>query len=124
MKLGEGLEWSLHCCTVLGSLPPGVALPASRLAEFHDVPPAYLAKQLQAMSRAGIVETTPGRRGGYRLARPAGEVSLLRGEPEAAAAWFRACVATGLDADPGEFWEPMSEYDLAEWRLERLDSSR
>ena len=77
MKLAEGLEWSLHCCSVLGSLPPGVALPAARLAEFHDVPPAYLAKQLQALSRAGIVETAPGRKGGYRLARPAAEVTLL-----------------------------------------------
>lgn len=77
MKFGEGLEWSLHCCTVLGALPADVALPASRLAEFHDVPSAYLAKHLQALSRAGIVETTPGRNGGYRLARPASEVTLL-----------------------------------------------
>ena len=77
MKLSDGLEWALHCCTVLGSLPPDVALPAGRLAEFHAVPPAYLAKQLQAMSRAGLVETTPGRRGGYRLARPAAEITLL-----------------------------------------------
>ena len=71
------MEWSLHCCTVLGSLPPDLALPAGRLAEFHDVPAAYLAKQLQALSRAGIVESTPGRRGGYRLARPAGEITML-----------------------------------------------
>jgi Rrf2 family protein len=77
VKLGEGLEWSLHCCAVLGALPPGVALPAARLAELHGVPPAYLAKQLQALSRAGIVETAPGRKGGYRLARPAAEISLL-----------------------------------------------
>jgi len=54
----------------------------------------------------------------------AGEVSLLRGEPDAAAAWFEACLDTGLEADPNEFWEPMSEYDLAEWRLERLRKTR
>lgn len=77
MKLSDGLEWSLHCCTVLGSLPPDVALPASRLAEFHGVPAAYLAKHLQALSRAGIAETTPGRKGGYRLARPSDEITLL-----------------------------------------------
>ncbi len=77
MKLSDGLEWTLHCCTVLGSLPPDVALPAGRLAEFHAVPPAYLAKQLQALSRAGVVETAPGRRGGSRLARPATEITLL-----------------------------------------------
>lgn len=77
MRLGEGVEWTLHCCTILGALPPGAALPSSRLAEFHGVAPSYLSKQLQLLKRAGIVTSTPGRRGGFRLAKPASEVSLL-----------------------------------------------
>ncbi len=77
MKLTEGIEWSIHCCTVLGAFPPGQTVPGARLAEFHDVPPAYLTKQLQALGRAGIVESVPGRRGGYRLARSPAEISLL-----------------------------------------------
>ena len=77
MRLGEGVEWALHCCGVLATVPSGRVLPARALAEFHDVPPAYLAKQLQALAAAGIVETTPGRTGGYRLARPATEITLL-----------------------------------------------
>ncbi len=47
----------------------------------------------------------------------AGEASLLQGQPEAAVGWFRDCIGTGVDRDPDEFWEPMSEYELAEWRL-------
>lgn len=77
MRLSEGVEWSLHCCSLLGALPEDTALPAARLAEFHDVPAAYLAKQLQALSGAGIVAAVPGRRGGYRLARPAADVTML-----------------------------------------------
>jgi Rrf2 family protein len=77
MRMGEGVEWSIHCCVVLAGLPPGRSLPAGRLAEFHDVPSAYLAKHLQAMAQAGIVESIAGRRGGYRLARPADEITLL-----------------------------------------------
>jgi Rrf2 family protein len=77
MRLGEGVEWALHCCGVLATVPPGHVLPAKALAEYHAVPPAYLAKQLQALAAAGIVETTPGRTGGYRLARPATQISLL-----------------------------------------------
>ncbi len=77
MKLSDGVEWSLHCCSVLALLPAGVALPAGRLAEFHGVPPAYLAKHLQAMARAGIVTSVQGPGGGYRLARSAGSISLL-----------------------------------------------
>lgn len=77
MRLGEGVEWALHCCSVLGSLPPGVTLPEARLAEFHDVPASYLAKHLQALSNAGVVEPVTGRNGGYRLVRPAGEITML-----------------------------------------------
>lgn len=77
MKMSEGVEWSLHCCSVLGTMPEGIALPSARLAEFHDVPAAYLAKHLQALSQAGIVVSVAGRRGGYRLGRPASEITLL-----------------------------------------------
>jgi Rrf2 family protein len=77
MRMSDGVEWAIHCCTLLALLPPDTALPAIRLAEFHGVPPAYLAKQLQALSRAGIAEAVPGARGGYRLARPAGDITLL-----------------------------------------------
>jgi len=75
--LAEPVEWALHCTTVLALLPTGAALPASKLAEFHGVPAAYLAKSLQSLARAGIIESVPGRRGGYRLGRPPADVTLL-----------------------------------------------
>jgi Rrf2 family protein len=77
MRMSDGVEWSLHCCTVLAALPDDQALPAARLAEFHEVPPAYLAKHLQAMTAADITTSLPGPRGGYRLARPPAEISVL-----------------------------------------------
>lgn len=75
--MSDGVEWTLHCCTVLATLPSDRALPAAKLAELHDVPPAYLAKHLQALTAAGITESVPGPRGGYRLARPPAEITLL-----------------------------------------------
>jgi Rrf2 family protein len=77
VKLSDGVEWAAHCCVLLAAVPPPAALPAARLAEYHGVPAAYLAKHLQALARAGIVETVKGPRGGYRLARPAAEITLL-----------------------------------------------
>lgn len=77
MKLGDGVEQAIHCVTMLATLSPGGVLSAAALAEFHGVSPSYLLKHLQAMSGAGIVETVPGPRGGYRLARGASDVSLL-----------------------------------------------
>ena len=77
MRMSEGVEWAAHCAVVLAALPDGAVLPAARLAEYHGVPGPYLAKSLQALARAGIVEATTGRRGGYRLRRPPSEVTLL-----------------------------------------------
>lgn len=77
MRLSEGVEWVLHSCTVLATLPSDQALPAAKLAELHDLPPAYLAKHLQAAAAAGLLRTVSGPRGGYRLARPPAEVTLL-----------------------------------------------
>jgi Rrf2 family protein len=77
MRLSEGVEWTAHCAVLMAALPPGVSLSAKRLAEFHGVPGPYLAKSLQALMRAGIVESSPGRHGGYRLARPAADITLL-----------------------------------------------
>ncbi|MEZ6029644.1 MAG: Rrf2 family transcriptional regulator [Hyphomonadaceae bacterium] len=76
MKMSEGVEWTAHACALLAALPEGVGLPANALAEFHELAPAYMAKHLQALARAGVVESVRGPRGGYRLARPASEISL------------------------------------------------
>ena len=70
MKLPEGVEWALHCTWLLTFAREGEALPARRLAEFYDLPEAYLAKLLKALVRAGLLSATSGPRGGFRLARP------------------------------------------------------
>jgi Rrf2 family protein len=77
MRLSDGVEWGVHACTVLAVVPPPGALPAAKIAEYHGVPAAYMAKHLQALARAGILETVKGPRGGYRLARPATEITVL-----------------------------------------------
>ena len=77
VRLSEGVEWAIHCCTVLAALPAARTMPSATLAEFHEVPPAYLAKHLQAITAAGMTESVPGPRGGYRLARPPAEISVL-----------------------------------------------
>lgn len=77
MRLSEGVEWGMHAVVLLTLVPEGGALPAARIAEFHGVTAPYLAKHLQTLARAGILESVPGPRGGYRLARPAAAIRLV-----------------------------------------------
>ncbi|WP_127507616.1 RrF2 family transcriptional regulator [Actinoplanes solisilvae] len=75
MKMSGGVEWALHCAVVLTAAERPV--PATRLAEMHDVSGSYLAKQLQALSRAGLIRSVQGHAGGYELARPPAEITAL-----------------------------------------------
>ncbi|GAA4258624.1 RrF2 family transcriptional regulator [Dactylosporangium darangshiense] len=128
MRMSEGVEWALHGCLNLTWLPPGRAVPAAKLAEFYDLPAAYLNKQFQALARAGIVASTPGKRGGFRLARDPERITLLdivvaiEGGGEA----FRCdeLLRRGPGADPGTDYrqaclvsQAMRRADLA-WRRE------
>lgn len=75
--MNEGVEWAIHSCLNLTWLEPGEAVTAARLAAYYELPAAYLNKQLQALARAGILTSTPGPRGGFRLARSPQDISLL-----------------------------------------------
>ncbi|MGW7080099.1 RrF2 family transcriptional regulator [Streptomyces sp. NPDC054866] len=75
MKLSGGVEWALHCCVVLTAATEPV--PAARLAQLHDVSPSYLAKQMQALSRADLVKSIQGKTGGYVLTRAATDITVL-----------------------------------------------
>jgi Rrf2 family protein len=77
MKLSDGVEWGLHCAALLAAIPAGSVLPGKALAEYHGVSESYLVKSLQALTAAGILESIPGPKGGYRLARPAAEITVL-----------------------------------------------
>ncbi|MBB0244155.1 transcriptional regulator [Streptomyces alkaliphilus] len=77
MKLPVSTEWLLHCATSLAQLEPGTTASAAQLAQYYDLPPSSLAKQLQALVRGGVLSASTGPGGGFRLARPAPEITLL-----------------------------------------------
>jgi Rrf2 family protein len=77
MILGNQVEWAIHCAMILASTPEGKLLSSRALAEFHGVPKEYLSKCLQMLSNAGLVSTTSGPYGGYRLAKSPNEISFL-----------------------------------------------
>jgi Rrf2 family transcriptional regulator, iron-sulfur cluster assembly transcription factor len=50
---------------------------SAEIAETREISQQLIAKVLTMLSRAGLVEGTRGPSGGYRLARPAAEITLL-----------------------------------------------
>jgi Rrf2 family protein len=78
VKLPGSTEWVLHCATSLAQLDPGTSASTTQLAQYFDLPAPYLAKQLKALVRAGVLTATTGPRGGFRLARPTADITLLQ----------------------------------------------
>jgi Rrf2 family protein len=78
VKLPVSTEWVLHCATTLAQLEPGTSASTAQLAQYYDLPAPYLAKQLKALVRAGVLTASTGPRGGFRLGRPTAEITLLQ----------------------------------------------
>jgi Rrf2 family transcriptional regulator, nitric oxide-sensitive transcriptional repressor len=55
----------------------GSNVTAAEIAEAIGVPSKYLSKVMHALVHAGLLDGTPGPRGGFRLARPADRITLL-----------------------------------------------
>lgn len=74
---GAPEEYALHTLLNLSYAPAGTAPSARDLAEFQRLPVSFVRKQLTQLARAGLIVGTEGVRGGWRLARPPAEISLL-----------------------------------------------
>jgi Rrf2 family protein len=77
MKMGRGVEWAVHSCVNMSWTPAGEAVNSARLAEYYQLPSAYLNKQLQALVRAGVLASVSGPRGGFHLARRPENITVL-----------------------------------------------
>lgn len=77
VRMNQGVEWSMHVLLSLAWVDDGTPVPTADLAASYALPVAYLNKQLQKLARAGLVESFPGARGGYLLARRPEDITLM-----------------------------------------------
>ncbi len=77
LKLNRKSEYALMVVQRLGGLPDGARLPVTALAERGDLPRDLLAKVLQDLKHAAIVDSTKGVSGGYSLARPLDQIRFV-----------------------------------------------
>jgi Rrf2 family transcriptional regulator, cysteine metabolism repressor len=77
MKISAKAEYA--CLAVLALARKGPDDPPVRIREIsaaHSIPERYLVQILLQLKGAGLVMSTRGAAGGYRLARPAASISL------------------------------------------------
>ena len=74
--ISQTAEYALRAVVYLGS-QTGRPTTTQRIAEATQVPVGYLSKVLQSLGKAGLVEAQRGLRGGYVLARPVDELTVL-----------------------------------------------
>jgi Rrf2 family protein len=76
MMISRTAEYALRAVVWLAG-ETDQAVGTKAISEAAQVPAGYLSKVLQILSRAGIVSSTPGRSGGFRLTRRPAEISVL-----------------------------------------------
>src|SRR5262245_143339 len=74
MKITAQEEYGLRCLVAVARLTDGGTI--AEIATAEALSPAYTAKLLALLRRAGLVASTRGANGRQRLARPAAEIDL------------------------------------------------
>jgi Rrf2 family protein len=76
MQYSIGVEYALHCLVYLIDIPEDSSIGIRTFPFFQGISDTYLSKIFTKLSKAGIVSSVPGVKGGYRLAKSPEEISF------------------------------------------------
>lgn len=76
MKITAQEEYGLRCLLQIARTGSSSSLSITEIAEKEGISTPYAAKLLSMLRQAGLIESTLGRAGGYRLAKPPHELGL------------------------------------------------
>ncbi|WP_202080260.1 Rrf2 family transcriptional regulator [Caldalkalibacillus salinus] len=76
MQYSVGVEYALHCLVYLIDVPSKESVGIKDLAEFQGLSETFLSKVFGKLSKAGIVTSVPGVKGGYRLSKSPEDISF------------------------------------------------
>jgi Rrf2 family protein len=77
MKYSQATNYALHTMLYFVSSDENTTYGLQQLAIVQEQSPSYLSKILTKLVKAGLIESTPGVNGGYRLAKPKEDISFL-----------------------------------------------
>jgi Rrf2 family protein len=78
MQLTRGTDYGIMGMVYLAMQPFEKVTLLHEVAESQDIPESYLAKIFQDLSKEGLICSRRGAKGGFCLARPASEITLLQ----------------------------------------------
>jgi Rrf2 family transcriptional regulator, iron-sulfur cluster assembly transcription factor len=76
MKLTRGGEYGMLGVLYLAQQQGGTVCMLSAIAKAQNAPPQFLTKVFQSLTKAGVVKSYRGVKGGFSLARQASDVSM------------------------------------------------
>ncbi len=76
MRVSAKTDYALRAMVELAAVEGGPPVKGERLATSQSIPPRFLENILLQLRNAGLIESRRGADGGYRLARPATEITL------------------------------------------------
>jgi Rrf2 family protein len=76
VRVSAKTDYAIRAVLELAAAPDDKPVKGERIATAQAIPLRFLENILMQLRHAGIVESRRGADGGYRLARPAGEVKL------------------------------------------------
>jgi Rrf2 family transcriptional regulator, cysteine metabolism repressor len=76
MKISSRCEYGLRAMVYLAARYGTVPVPLTEMARAEEMPAAFLERILARLREGGLVATTRGAGGGYRLAREASAISV------------------------------------------------
>ena len=77
MRLTRAAAYAIRATMILADSDATLPVPCSQLASQGNMPERFLLQILRSLVTGGILQSTRGVVGGYRLGRPSDEISLL-----------------------------------------------
>ena len=76
MNVGRRVDYAIRALCYLAAQADGRVVPRSEIQSHQGIPPHFLSKILRSLVGAGLLESVSGARGGFRLGRPARDISV------------------------------------------------
>jgi Rrf2 family protein len=76
VRISAKADYAVRAAVALAAADPDEAIKAEVIAEEQEIPPRFLENILGELRHSGIVQSRRGAEGGYRLGRPADEITI------------------------------------------------